>query len=146
MSHTRLETHAQSANGNRMLLLRQRPVSVKQLPARLGSKCERDFYRELEGCMNLERPSIVLDCSQVREMDTQTIHILLCCLEGAMKRNGDVRLAGVSAEALKSLELAGADRLFRIFDTCEQAVESYQRRSPSEPVMVEVDRRAVNAA
>lgn len=80
--------------------------------------------------MNVERPSIVLDCSNVREMDNHTIHLLLCCLEGALKRNGDVRLAAVTPQALLSLEHAKADRLFRIFATVDEAANSFQRRGP----------------
>lgn len=78
--------------------------------------------------MNVERPYIVLDCSKLREMDAHAIHLLLCCLEGAMKRNGDVCLACVAPGAVLNLELAGADSLFRVFDTVEGAVANYQHR------------------
>jgi hypothetical protein len=76
--------------------------------------------------MNVERPCIVLDCSMSREMDQYTAHLLLCCLEGAIKRNGDVRLAMVYPAALVNLELAGIAKLVRIFDTVDEAVESFQ--------------------
>lgn len=108
--------------------LRPRAVSVKHLPDVLDGRREREFYRELEASMNVERPAIVLDCSGARAMDRAAIHLLVCCLEGAMKRNGDVRLAGVSAEGRASLERAGAARLFHIFETTEEAVASFQRR------------------
>jgi anti-anti-sigma regulatory factor len=111
------------------MTLPPRAVSIKHLPEKLDVKRGRLFFRDLAGCMNVERPCIVLDCSKVREMDKHTIHLLLCCLEGAIKRNGDVRLAAVSATALLSLELGGIARLFRIFDTVDEAVESFQRRA-----------------
>ena len=110
------------------MTLRTRAVSVNQLPEKLDVERGRLFFRELAECMNVERPCIVLDCSQPQEMDKHTLHLLLCCLEGAIKRNGDVRLAAVTPAAMLSLELAGIDRLFKIFVTVEEAVQSFQNR------------------
>lgn len=111
------------------MTFRPRTVTVKQLPAKLDRHSERVFFHELERAMNVERPAIVLDCSQIEAMDHPAIHLLLCCLEEAMKRNGDVRLTAVSAHAMESLREMGADRLFRVFDTNEKAIESFQRRA-----------------
>ncbi len=106
-----------------------RAVSIKQLPEKLDAKRGRLFFRELGNSMNVERPSIVLDCSKLREIDRYAAHLLLCCLEGAIKRNGDVRLAAVGTQAMRNLELAEIARLFRIFGTVDEAVESFQRRA-----------------
>jgi hypothetical protein len=46
-----------------------------------------------------------------------------------MKRNGDVRLAGVPISARAVLESAGFDRLFKVFDTDAEAVKSFQRHA-----------------
>jgi anti-anti-sigma factor len=81
--------------------------------------------------MNVDRPSIVFDCSKVSQMDGSAITLLLSCLEEAMKRNGDVKLAGISAEAKAMLELSAADRLFEIYDTAAEAASSFRRRSTS---------------
>jgi anti-anti-sigma factor len=111
------------------MTLRQRKVAVKQLPESTNLQSGRAFYRDLGEAMNVERPAIVLDCSRVHQMDQQTIYMLLNCLEGAMKRNGDVRLAAVSQPAMRNLEMSGVDRLFRIFATVDQAVASFQHRA-----------------
>lgn len=111
------------------MTLRQRKVAVKQLPESTDLKSGRAFYRDLEGAMNVERPAIVLDCSRVHQMDQQTIYMLLNCLEGAMKRNGDVRLAAVAPAAMRNLEISEVNRLFRIFATVEQAVGSFHHRA-----------------
>jgi anti-anti-sigma factor len=111
------------------MTLPPRVVSIKQLPEKLNVRRGRLFFRELESCINVERPCIVLECSRLREMDRYAVHLLLCCLEGAIKRNGDVRLAALAPIALLNLELTGLDRLFRIFETVDEAVESFQRRT-----------------
>jgi|SRR5579864_5354020 len=107
--------------------MRFRPctVTVTQVPENLDMKRGRLFFNELESRMNIDRPCVVLDCSRVREMDRFAIHMLLCCLEEAMKRDGDVRLAAVSPSALETLELTRVDRLFEIYDTETDAVNSF---------------------
>lgn len=116
--------------------MRFRPcaVTVTQLPETLDTKQGRLFFAELETRMNIGRPCIVLDCSKVREMDRFAIHMLLCCLEEAMKRDGDVKLAALSPAARETLELTRVDRLFEIHETESDAVNSFFRpygeRSP----------------
>jgi len=107
--------------------MRFRPctVTVTQLPETVDMKRGRLFFKELESRMNVGRPCMVLDCSRVREMDRFAIHMLLCCLEEAMKRDGDVKLAAVSPSARQTLELTRVDRLFEIYDTEAQAVNSF---------------------
>jgi anti-anti-sigma factor len=97
------------------------------VPENVDMKRGRLFFSELESRMNIDRPCIVLDCSKVREMDRFAIHMLLCCLEEAMKRDGDVKLAAVSPTARKTLELTRVDRLFEIYETETDAVNSFFR-------------------
>jgi anti-sigma B factor antagonist len=111
------------------MILKARSVTMKQLPERIDHRVERAVLQELAVALQGERPAIVLDCSQLRQMDSDAAHLLLCCLEEAMKRNGDVRLAGLAAEAKRTLSAWGVDRLFRTFETTEKAAESFQRRT-----------------
>jgi anti-anti-sigma factor len=101
-----------------------RSVTVTQLPEAMQMKQGRHLLRELKSCMNNDRPCMVLDCSKLRQIDGITLHVLLCCLEEAMKRNGDVILAAVTASARDTLDLARVDRLFEIYDTETEAVDS----------------------
>lgn len=107
--------------------MRFRPcaVTVTQLPESLDGKRCRLFFKELESRMNIERPCIVLDCSKVQEMDRIALHMLLCCLEEAMKRDGDVKLAAVQVSARQVIEAARLDRLFEIYESEAEAVSSF---------------------
>jgi hypothetical protein len=51
--------------------------------------------------------------------------MLLHCLEMIMKRDGDLKLAAVAAQAAVILELTRIDRLFEIYRTASDAVESF---------------------
>jgi anti-anti-sigma regulatory factor len=62
-------------------------------------------------------------------MDKQIVLLLLGCLEEAMKRNGDVRLAAVSPQGKAALKITGTDILFRFFETADDAIASFQRRA-----------------
>jgi anti-sigma B factor antagonist len=108
-------------------------VKVERLPETLSVRQARLFLGELEGSINVDRPSIVLDCSNLRRMDRPAINMLLCCLEEALMRNGDVKLAAVPQEARPILELTGVDRLFEIFDTNAEAVSSFSRLPADRP-------------
>lgn len=109
--------------------MRFRPctVTVIQLPEKLNMKEGRLFFAELQTRLRIDRPCMVLDCANVREMDKRAIHMLLCCLEEAMKRNGDVKLAAVTPSIGEILELTGVDRLFEIYETQSEAVNSFFR-------------------
>ena len=109
--------------------MRFRPcaVTVTQLPETLDMNQGRLFFKELESRMNIDRPCVVLECSKVRDMDRFAIHMLLCCLEEAMKRDGDVKLAAVTPSARETLERTRVDRLFEIYETETEAVNSFFR-------------------
>ena len=102
-------------------------MAVKQLPEKLSVKQGRGFFREVESCLNADRPRVVLDCSKVQQLDSTGIQVLLCCLEEALKRNGDVKLASVPPGAAAILELTRVDRLFEAFDSTADAVNSFDK-------------------
>jgi anti-sigma B factor antagonist len=108
------------------MTLPTRTVTVKRLPADLDWKREKLCLRELVDCLAASRPCVVLDFSEAGQIGKPCLHLLLGCLEEAMKRNGDVRLAGIRPEARSVLRLSGIDRLFAIFETKAEAIESFQ--------------------
>ncbi len=107
--------------------LRKRPVAVLELPERVNARESRALLRQIEQQMSVDRPCIVLDCSRLIRLDRLIGYLLLCSLEEAMKRNGDVKLACVSNHRLSSQELAWLGRLFDVFNTPEEAVNSFHQ-------------------
>jgi anti-sigma B factor antagonist len=104
----------------------KRPVIVIELPQQLKRAEARALQNELQGILENDRPCVVLDCSQVLQMDSAGVEMLLRCLEEAMKRDGDLKLAAVSPASAVILELMRVDRLFEVFETTEQAMQSFQ--------------------
>jgi len=102
---------------------------VQQLPAILDAKGSRAFFVEIAPHLESDRPCLVLDFAEVRYLDSAGVELLLQCIEETMKRNGDVKLAAISPEITSILEMTRVDRLFEIFDSCNDAVESFHRFS-----------------
>ncbi len=106
-------------------MLTSGPVVVMQIPEQLNSAAVRAFMQEMQPLLEIHRPRIVFDCSQVRYMDSAGVEMMLHCLEEAMKRDGDLKLAALSPESEVVLELMRVARVFEAFATSEEAVRSF---------------------
>lgn len=102
------------------------PVVVMELPEELRHVEVAAFMEELKPLLEVDRPWLVLDCSQVQHIESAGVEMLLHCLEEAMKRDGDLKLAAVSPASAVILELMRVDRLFEVFETSEEAVRSFR--------------------
>ena len=102
-----------------------RPVIVLQLPERMNLEQAQTFYQDLSPILEADRPRLVFDFSEVQQLDSAGVDVLLRCMEAAMKRDGDLKLAAVPARIAVILELTRVDRLFEIFDSAGDAAESF---------------------
>ncbi|HXJ85872.1 MAG TPA: STAS domain-containing protein [Candidatus Binatia bacterium] len=101
------------------------PIVVMQVPEILNVGEVRNFMQDLGPLLESNRPRVVLDLSQVRSMESAGVEMLLHCLEEVLKRDGDLKLAALSAEAEVILELMRVGRVFETFRTCDDAVRSF---------------------
>jgi len=101
------------------------PVAIMQLPARVDAQGELLLLHDLDLRMDANRPRVVLDCSRLLQFDKPVVHLLLCCLEEAMKRNGDVKLAELPDDVCAIFTWFGLDGLFEVYATVSGAVDSF---------------------
>jgi anti-anti-sigma factor len=106
-------------------MLTSGPVVIMQLPEELNVKEVHNFMQEIGPLLESNRPRVVLECSQVRSMESAGVEMLLRCLEEVLKRDGDLKLAALSAEAEVILELMRVARVFETFSTSEEAARSF---------------------
>jgi len=106
-------------------MLTSGPVIILQLPEELNVREVQAFMREMGPLLESNRPRIVLECSQVRSMDSAGVEMLLRCLEEVLKRDGDLKLAALSPEAEVILEMMRVARVFETFPTSEEATRSF---------------------
>jgi anti-anti-sigma regulatory factor len=112
---------------------RSRTVVVEQLPEISSMRQGRKYLREITSGMSVDRPHIVFDCCTVRLANDALIHMLLCCLEEALKRNGDVKLAALPPAVEAMLQRAGVDRVFERYNTTNDAVNSFRHPADELP-------------
>lgn len=106
-------------------MLTSGPVIVMQVPEQFTGAEAQSFMQELGPLLESNRPRVVLECSQVRSMDSAGVETLLHCLEEALKRDGDLKLSALSPEAEVILELLRVARVFETFPSSEEAVRSF---------------------
>jgi anti-anti-sigma factor len=116
-----LESYAKGVND----MYTSRPVIVMQLPEQLTHLEVGKFLSELQPLLESGCSRMVLDCSQVWNIDSAGVEMLLRCVQEAMKRDGDLKLAAVSPASGTIKELMRLDRLFETFVTNEEAVRSF---------------------
>src|SRR5580765_8992754 len=114
-------------------MLTSGPGVVMQVPEILNVREVHSFMEELGPLLESNRPRVVLECSLVRSMESAGVEMLLRCLEEVLKRDGDLKLAALSPEAEVILELMRVARVFEAFQTCEDAVRSFNA-IPADPV------------
>ena len=106
-------------------MLTSGPVVVMQMPEQFTGGEVQTLMLELGPLLESNRPRIVLECSQVRCIDSAGVEMLLRSLEEVLKRDGDLKLASLSPEAEVFLELMRVARVFETFPTSEEAVRSF---------------------
>jgi len=106
-------------------MVKKRPVVILQLPEKLVLGPAQLFYREAQEFLQTERPRLVFDFSEVAQIDSAGIEVLLNCTEEVIKRNGDLKLAAIPPGPAVVLELTQVDHLFEIFDDPSEAARSF---------------------
>ena len=123
-----------------------RPAIIEHLPETIDAEQAEKIYRALQTALADDRPRIVFDFTQVRDFGSIGVELLLRCMEEAMKRNGDLKLAAVSPQQAVVLEMMRVDTLFEIYETVTDAVESFRRYSPQAIRAMEQERSAERRA
>jgi anti-anti-sigma factor len=104
---------------------KSRPVVVKRMPERVNLAQSRKFLREVQPFIKADRPQLVFDLSNVRQLDAAGVDMLLHCMKEASRRDGDLKLASLSPQAAVVLEMTRTARLFEIYETSTDAARSF---------------------
>lgn len=75
----------------------------------------RDFAFRIKPELRENQPCVVVDMSEVQQIDAAALEMLLRCMLQVARRDGTVRLAGLSPQAATVLELTRMDRIFAMF-------------------------------
>jgi anti-sigma B factor antagonist len=100
-------------------------IVVKTLAKRLGRSEVAAFRQEMQNVLRLDQPRIVVDFGSVTHLDSAGVEALLHCLSASVRRDGELKLAALSPQAVAILEMTRVGRLFEVFPTVEEAVRSF---------------------
>ncbi|PYY20310.1 MAG: hypothetical protein DMG60_00560 [Acidobacteria bacterium] len=108
-----------------------RPVVVKRMPDKVNRQEAQKFFADVQPFVTSDRPQLVFDLSQVKQLDAAGVEMLLRCVAEVMKRDGDLKLASPSRQASMVLELTRTDRLFEIYASSTEAARSFSGFLPN---------------
>ncbi len=95
--------------------------TVLPLPARLDLHTIPQVRSEAESALAAV-PTLVLDFGSTRFLDSAGIAILLSWHRQARQQGGEVRLAALSREIRRTLELAGVESILSLYSSVEEAL------------------------
>lgn len=101
-------------------------VDLIEVGGRIDAETAPLLDQELQRVIGEGRYCIVVDMSQIDFMSTAGLRVLLSAQKKASALNrGDVRLASMPGNVKKAFDLAGFLELFKVYDSCVDAVGSF---------------------
>lgn len=108
-----------------------------RLPERFNRDEVRLLRAEIGRRLTLDQPCMIIDFSNVKEIDTAGLDMILDVMVKVARQDGAVQIGNISAEAATMLELTGMDRILNMFpripeDTATVQVVPGQTRAERE--------------
>lgn len=92
----------------------------------MGEPEASEFQRRKFDLLEANRKKLVLDLSGLKLINSYGLGTLIAALMFTRKRGGDIRLASVSNVISHVIQTVQLDKIFEIFETVEEAVQSFQ--------------------
>ncbi|MGH9511786.1 MAG: STAS domain-containing protein [Terriglobales bacterium] len=86
-----------------------------RLPEYFNGSEARALRRELDRSLASDQPCMIVDFSNVKQMDTPALDMLLKCMVKIAQQDGAVQIGNISAQAATMLELTGMDKILNMF-------------------------------
>jgi len=103
-------------------------VSIVLLPyEKIDASCRNEFRGDLDPVVSEPNPSVVIDMSNVRFVDSAGIGALISCLKRATSNDGDLKLCNVAKPVRALFELVRLHRLLDILNSREEAVAAFEQ-------------------
>jgi len=90
-----------------------------------GCQEAEELYEEFKRCSQKHVSKFVLDLQKLDWSGSLGIGALIGCLTAARGAGGDLRLSGLNQKILQLLHITKLDGVFHIYDTVNQALNSF---------------------
>jgi anti-sigma B factor antagonist len=91
----------------------------------LDAGTSRVFKELIAPVLEKER-KVALDLGRLQFVDSSGLGVILSCLRTLNSRGGDLRLFGLTRPVRALFELVRMHRVFEIFNSCDEAVRSFE--------------------
>ena len=91
----------------------------------LDARTSKDFRKQMDEKLSGSR-KVILNLAGLTFVDSSGLGTLLSCLRQVTAEGGDMKLCGLTAQVRAVFQLVRMHRLFDIYNTQEEAVESFQ--------------------
>lgn len=92
---------------------------------RLDAHNSGDLKAELAGLFEGNEKNILVDLKDVRFIDSSGLGALVSGFKNAISHQGNLKLSGLQPQVKSMFELTRLHRVFEIFNTAEEALETY---------------------
>ncbi len=106
-------------------------VVVSFLATHVGIDTEHQLREELQEYIQDEQPQVLLDLSGVSYVSSGPLGVLTAVERDVSGRKGRLVFCSVGAYVLETFRAAGLLRLFTVYETCEEALDSFGQSSGS---------------
>jgi anti-sigma B factor antagonist len=101
-----------------------RKYGLVKISGRLDAHSAEDYRPKLVELLGPGRTYLVGDLEQLQYISSAGLNLLIHICREARKNGGDFRLAGVQSYVREILDLTGYTKIFKLYDTVEQATAS----------------------
>ena len=95
-----------------------------RISGRLDAHTAEDYRDQLEKLIGPGRTYLVGDLEQLQYISSAGLNMLIHICREVRKQGGDFRLAGVQSYVREILDLTGYTKIFKLYDSVEQAAAS----------------------
>lgn len=88
-----------------------------------------EIKKELYNLVQKGETRFIIDLSKVGFVSSLVIATIVFFTKEVRKRNGEVKLSGLSGDAFSVFRLTQLDRIFELYETENDAVESFRKPS-----------------
>jgi len=92
---------------------------------RLDAHNSEDLKAEVNKVFAADSKNIIVDLKDVRFIDSSGLGVLVSGFKNASTRQGSLKLCGLQTQVKSMFELTRLHRVFDIFQTVDEALESY---------------------
>ena len=100
-------------------------ICIVQLPPKINSSNSKAFLQDLAPLL-AENSRLVFDMSHLTQLDSMGLGSVVSCLKRLRTAGGDLKLYGMSKQILTLFQLVRLHRVLDIFNTREEALDSYK--------------------